>query len=71
MLGSTPILSEKTIAVANDLGIKVGSEFRPVICQTSDPEITAESRSSEINVLLGVSSDKNVETRSNAPQCRR
>jgi len=42
MLGSAPILSEKTIAVANDLGIKVGSEFRPVIRQTSDPEITTE-----------------------------
>lgn len=71
MLGSTPILSEKTIAVANDLGIKVGSEFRPVIRQTSDPEITTEGRSSEINVLLGVSSEKSVGNRSNAPQCRR
>jgi hypothetical protein len=43
MLGSAPILSEKTVAVANYLGIKVRSELRPVIRQTSDSEITTES----------------------------
>lgn len=42
MLGSAPILSEKTIAVANDLGIKVRSKFGPVIRQTSDSQITTE-----------------------------
>jgi len=46
-----PVLSEKAIATADDLCVKIGCELGPVICEATDAEIAAEKRGSKIDIL--------------------
>jgi len=51
VLGCSPVLGQKSITATNDLGVKIGCEFWPVVCEAADPEIAAERGLWEIDVL--------------------
>ena len=42
VLSGSPILGQEPIAAANDLGIKISGQLRPVICQAPNPKIAAK-----------------------------
>lgn len=42
LLTGAPISGQETVPAANDFGIKVSSQFRPVVCQPSNAEVATE-----------------------------
>lgn len=40
MPGCAPVLSQKSVTTTDNLGIKISSQLRPIVGQTTDPEIT-------------------------------
>jgi hypothetical protein len=52
MLGSAPILRQETIAAANDLRVEVGRELRPVVGQTTNPEVPTQIGQGKIDILM-------------------
>jgi hypothetical protein len=58
MPGCTPVLGEETISTTNDLSIKISGQLWPIVCQTADPEITAQRRCSKVHVLTRTNLDK-------------
>lgn len=46
-----PVLRQKAISTANDFGVKVSRELRPVVGEAADTQISAKKGSGEINVL--------------------
>jgi hypothetical protein len=51
LLIGTPPSRQEAMPTADDFGIKVSRELRPVIRKPSDAEITTEERGREVDIL--------------------
>ena len=41
---SSPVFCQETVPGTDDLGVKVGRQFGPIVRQTTDAEVSAEER---------------------------
>jgi len=48
---SAPILSQEPVPTADNFSVKVGSQFWPVIRQTSNAEIATKKRGRKVHIL--------------------
>lgn len=53
MFVRTPFLCQETIPTANNFGVEVSGQFRPIVGQALDAEVATKERSIEINVHDG------------------
>lgn len=47
-----PILGQESITTAYDFCVKISGQFRPVICQAADAEISTKKRGRKVYILV-------------------
>ena len=53
LLGRTPVSGQEAIPAADDLCVKIGGEFWPIVCQAAYAEVSTEMGEGEVNILEG------------------
>ena len=56
MFRRAPVLRQEAIPTPDDFGVEIGRQFRPIVSQASNPEVSTQEGGGEIHILE-VSSD--------------